>query len=133
MLATDWSRVAGVPADLVRAGVPISGIFELEPLVPTTINDLVKLDATSARAASPLLWPPPPAGRALVAAVGGAESGEFLRQSRDLVAAWAKAGVESTYLEVPGTNHFSVVDALADPASALFGHVARLARHAVSG
>ncbi len=133
MLATDWSRVAGAPPDLVRAGVPISGIFELEPLVPTTINDLVKLDATSARAASPLLWPPPPAGRALVAAVGGDESAEFLRQSRDLAAAWAKAGVEGTCLEVPGTNHFSVVDALADPSSALFGHVARLARCAAAG
>ena len=60
MVATDWSKVADAPADLVRAGVPISGVFELEPLIPTSINDLVGLDAAAARAASPLLWPPPP-------------------------------------------------------------------------
>jgi arylformamidase len=59
MLATDWSKIAGVPADLVRAGVPISGAFELAPLVDTSINDLVGLDAAPACEASPLLWRPP--------------------------------------------------------------------------
>ena len=95
MVATDWSKVADAPADLVRAGVPISGVFELEPLIPTSINDLVGLDAAAARAASPLLWPPPPKSRRLVAAVGGDESSEFLRQSRVIAEAWAKAGLET--------------------------------------
>ena len=88
MLATDWSRVAGVPADLVRAGVSLSGVFDLPPLIGTSLNEALRLDAQAARAASPLFWPPPPKGRTLVAAVGGAESAEFLRQSRDIVAAW---------------------------------------------
>ena len=43
MLATDWSMVAGVPADLVRAAYSISGVFDLPPLVATSINDAVKL------------------------------------------------------------------------------------------
>jgi arylformamidase len=130
MVGTDWSKVAGVPADLVRAGVAISGIFELEPLIPTSINDLVGFDQASARAASPLLWPPPPKGRALVAAVGGDESPEFLRQSRVIADAWARAGLETECLVVPATNHFTVVDELTKPASALFGAVVRLARRA---
>jgi arylformamidase len=133
MLATDWSKVGGVPTDLVRAGLPISGVFDLPPLVGTSINDLVGLDVATARAASPLLWPTPPKERALVAAVGGAESGEFLRQSRDIVAAWTAAGLDCEYLEVPRANHFTVVDALAQPASALFKSVARLARKAKDG
>jgi arylformamidase len=128
MVATDWSRVSGVPADLVRAGVAISGVFELGPLIGTSINDLVGLDETSARAASPLLWPPPPKGRALVAAVGGAESAEFLRQSGAIAAAWGRAGVETECLVVPSANHFTVVDALTDPNSQLFARVATLAR-----
>jgi arylformamidase len=128
MVATDWSQVVGVPADLVRAGVAISGVFELAPLVGTSINDLVGLDEASALAASPLLWPPPPKGRTLVAAVGGDESAEFLRQARDIAEAWGRAGVKTECLVVPGTNHFTVVDALTDPKSALFARVTALAR-----
>jgi arylformamidase len=129
MVATDWGKVSGVPADLVRAGVAISGVFELAPLVGTSINDLVGLDAASAKAASPLLWPPPK-GRTRVAAVGGEESAEFLRQGRVIVDAWGRAGVTTECLVVPGTNHFSVVDALADAQSALFARVLALAREA---
>ncbi len=128
MVGTDWSKVAGVPADLVRGGVAISGVFDLAPLIPTSINDLVHLDATSARAASPLLWPPPPKGRTLVAAVGGDESPEFLRQSREIADVWGRAGSKTECLVVPGTNHFSVVDELTRPQSALFASVAGLAR-----
>ena len=132
MVATDWSKVAGVPADLVRAGVAISGVFELPPLVSTSINDLVRMDEASARAASPLLWPPPPRGRTLVAAVGGDESSEFLRQSREIAQTWSRAGLKTEYLVVPGTDHFTVVDELAKPTSALFGQVAALARQSVA-
>jgi arylformamidase len=128
MLATDWGQVPGVPTDLVRRGVAISGVFDLPPLVGTSLNEALGLDAANARAASPLFWPPPPTGRTLVAAVGGAESAEFLRQSRDIVATWKSAGVGCQYLEVPGTNHFTVVDQLVDPHSALSGKITALAR-----
>ena len=74
MLATDWAAVDGVPDDLVRAGVAISGVFELEPLVATSINDALHLDAATARAASPRWWRPPPPDCRLIAAVGAAES-----------------------------------------------------------
>jgi arylformamidase len=127
LLATDWSKVAGVPADLVQAGVAISGVFDLAPLIPTSINDLVHFDAASARAASPLLWPPPK-GRTLVAAVGGDESSEFLRQSREIADTWDRAGVRTECLVVPGTNHFTVVDELTKRTSALYTKVTVLAR-----
>ena len=128
MLATDWSKVSGVPADLVPAGISLSGVFDVPPLVGTSLNDLLRLDAEAARAASPLFWPSPPRGRTLVAAVGEAESSEFLRQSRDIVAAWKRAGLTCEYLEVPGANHFTVVEALADPDTPLSARVAALAR-----
>jgi arylformamidase len=128
MLATDWSTVPDVPADLVRAGCAISGVFELAPLIATSINAAARLDHEAAAAASPLFWPPPPNGRTLVAAVGSDESSEFHRQSRTMAETWAKAGLETEYLSVPGANHFTIVEELAKPDSALFGRVASLAR-----
>jgi arylformamidase len=128
MLATDWSTRPGVPADLVRAGCAISGGFELTPLIATSINADVRLDRAPAAAASPIRWPPPPAGSTLVAAVGGDESSSFHRQSREMAEAWARAGVDTEYLSIAGTNHFTVVEELARPGSALLGRLVSLAR-----
>lgn len=113
MLATDWAQVAGVPADLVRAGVAISGVFDLVPLVPTSINRALQLTEDQARDASPRWWSAPPPGRELVAVVGGEESTEFRRQTRELATAWTAAGIHARSFEVPGANHFTVVQELA--------------------
>ena len=133
MLASDWSKVAGVPADLVRTGCAVSGVFDLAPLIGTSLNEARRLDEETARAASPLFWPPPPKGRTLVAAVGGDESPEFLRQSREIADAWARAGVTTECLVVPATHHFSVVDELVKPQSPLLTTIARLARQVSAG
>jgi arylformamidase len=128
LLATPWQTVPGVPDDLVRGGCAISGVFDLTPMIGTTMNAALRLDAARAREVSPLFWLPPPAGRELVTAVGADETGEFHRQSRTLVEAWARAGVITEAMVVPGTHHFSVVDELTRPDSALFARVVSLAR-----
>jgi arylformamidase len=128
MVATDWSKVAGVPADLVRCGYAISGVYDLSPLIPTSINQPLKLDAAKAREASPLFWPAPPKDRTLVAAVGGDESQEFIRQSLEVTAVWSRAGVKAECVVVPSTNHFTIVDEFQRPESALVARVAALAR-----
>lgn len=128
MLATDWSKVAGVPADLVRAAYAISGVFDLDPIVGTSLNEALKLDAAKARAASPLFWPAPPKERTLVAAAGGDESQEFIRQSLEIAAAWSRAGVKAECVVVPSTNHFTIVDELANPESAMLARIVALAR-----
>jgi arylformamidase len=128
LLATDWTAQPDVPADLVRAGCAISGVFELAPLIPTTMNRALQLDPETAARASPLLWPPPPADRTLVAAVGGDETSEFHRQSRAMTERWASAGVTTEYLSIAGANHFTVVDELTRADSALFRRIARLAQ-----
>lgn len=122
LLATDWRALdPALPADLVPAALPISGVFELEPVLPTTYGRALRLSPEEATALSPR-WLPPPAGRALHVAVGGAESGEFLRQSRDFAAAWG-GGFEA----LPGLNHFTVLAPLAQPCGALAARVAALA------
>jgi arylformamidase len=127
MLATDWSRVAGVPGDLVRAGIAISGIFDLRPLIATSVNNALRLDRETARTASPRFWSAPPGGRTFVAAVGANESSEFLRQSRDMAEHWGHDGMRAAYVEIPDANHFTAVDELT-PNGALFGRVLTLAR-----
>jgi len=128
MVATDWSTVAGVPTDLVRAVITISGLFDLRPLVATSMNDALRLDGESARVASPRLWRVPPPHRTLVAVVGETESSEFRRQSRDIVDYWGRGGVRTEYLEITGANHFTVLEALALPGSELFVRVVNMAR-----
>ncbi|HXF55065.1 MAG TPA: alpha/beta hydrolase [Hyphomicrobiaceae bacterium] len=129
LLATDWSRVSDVPADLVPVAYAISGIYDLVPLIHTSNDDALRLSEQTARAASPLFWKPPP-GRVLVAAVGGAESQEFLRQSLELVSRWAAAGVKAECVVVPGKNHFTILDELARGESAMVARIVELARRA---
>lgn len=128
MLATEWSKVPGVPADLVKAAYSISGVFDLAPLIPTSLNEALKLDAAKAREASPLFWPAPPKGRTFVAAAGGDESQEFIRQGLEITSAWSKAGVKAECVIVPGTNHFTIVEELARPESAMLERIAGMAR-----
>lgn len=128
MVATDWpSLYPKAPADLVPAGYAISGVFDLSPLVGISVNQDLRLDAAEARRLSTALWRPP-AGRAFDAVVGGLESGEFKRQSRFLADSWRQCGAQTRYEEIPAMNHFTVIDALADPQSAMVSRVAAMAQ-----
>jgi arylformamidase len=128
MLARSWSGFAGVPADLVRSGYAISGIFDVAPLIGTSINEAVGLTAGTARVASPLFRPPPSKGRRLIAAVGGDESSEFIRQANSIAEAWSKVGIDAKASVIEGTNHFTVVDELIKPGSRMLTEVVMLAR-----
>ncbi len=117
MLATDWKAFdASLPPDLVIAAYAISGLFDLLPLIDTSINKALGLDETTAKAASPLFWRPPARG-SLDAVVGEAESAEYFRQSRTIVELWGRAGVATRFGTVPGANHFTAIAPLSDPNS----------------
>jgi arylformamidase len=127
MVATDWKALdPKAPADLVPAGYSISGLFDLKPLVATAMNADLHLNEAAAAQVSPLWWPVA-RSRVFDAVVGGAESAEFLRQSRIVTDAWRARGVETRYEEVAGANHFTVVDPLSDPNSAMTARCAALA------
>ena len=131
MVATDWPALyPKAPADLVAVGYGISGLFDLTPLTALPINQDLRLSADDARNLSPLFWPVPP-GRVFDAAVGDLETNAFKRQSQTLADTWRQANAQTRYAELPG-NHFTVIDALADPASAMVKRIAELAQR-VSG
>jgi len=117
LLATDWRAIdTALPRALVTAAYTISGLFDLPPLVKTSINNALKLDDATAKAASPLFWKPPAQG-SLDAVVGANESAEYFRQSHAIVDAWRTAGVATQFATVPEANHFTAIAPLADPAS----------------
>jgi len=111
LLATDWAA-RGLPADTVKAALPISGLFDLPPLLETTVNTALGLDEAEARRLSPLFYPPP--GLPIHAVVGGTEGIEYTRQARSIAEAWG-----GTWEAVAGHNHFTIVAPLTDPESAL--------------
>ena len=133
MLANEWGRVAGVPADLVRAAYGLSGVYDLAPLIGTSLNQALYLSAGISRAASPIFRPAPAKGRRFVAAVGGDESAEFLRQSRDIAQTWEKAGVITENVVVPGANHFTILEELIRPGSPVLTRITELARDVDGG
>lgn len=126
LLACDWKRVApDLPADLVRNALAISGLYDLRPLRKTPfLGDSLRLDEVDAKRASPALWKAPARGE-LFAVVGENESDEFVRQNMLIRAAWGAKRVPVCE-SLPGLHHFSVVDALADPAHALHGRAMEL-------
>jgi arylformamidase len=128
MVATDWpSLYPKAPADLISAGYVASGLFDLSPLLKTSVNQDLKLDAETARAASPQFWPLPP-GRVLDAVVGALESSEFKRQSQALAEAWKEGGAETRFAEIAAVNHFTIADGLADSQNPMTARVAELAQ-----
>ena len=115
LLACLWQRhAADLPADVVRNALAISGLYELESIrrTPFLQADL-RLTPEQVLLASPAGFAPPERGELLTVA-GGLESAEFLRQNQLMRAAWGRARVPGCEV-LPGLNHFSVLESLADP------------------
>lgn len=124
MVATNWQDY-DLPQDMIVAGMGVSGLYDLRPLIATRLNDALKLNDKSARKASPLLWPTP-VDKKFEAWVGGDESPEFIRQSDTIAACWTGAGAPTSSIKVPNKNHFTVISELTDAASDMTKTIANL-------
>lgn len=114
-MATDWPAFgAGLPIDLVKGGVSVSGVFDLAPLIDTSINEKVGMDVETARRNSPLFMKP--ATKAPVALIYGAEeTPAFHEQSARFAEAWAVRGAPTSCEAVPGADHFTVLSGMDGP------------------
>ena len=125
LLATDWKALdPDLPDDLVPAAYSISGLFDLPPLIETSLNNVLQLTREEALRLSPMFWTPPE-GKRFHAIVGGLEGHEYERQSREMVERWRKGGAHAELEIASGANHFTIIAPMADPRSPM---VARL-RH----
>lgn len=118
MLAAVWSAHAqGLPDDLIKGGLAVSGVYDLEPLLHVSFNSDMRFDAASARKLSPVRYRPLRAVP-LYTAVGGDESREFKRQNRLIARTWEHCFERD--IPMPGLHHLGVVEQLGDRDSALF-------------
>jgi arylformamidase len=103
---------------MVKGGLAISGLYDLEPIRLNYLNVKLGLDAAQAHRNSPMFHFPPMSAQ-LAVAYGTAELPELCRQSIDYAKAWAERGLPGRLLPVGGADHFTILESLADPNGAL--------------
>ncbi len=115
LLTCQWSQWADdLPADLVKNALSISGLYELESMMHAPfVKDDLRLTHAQVLQASPA-WLPAPRHGLLYSVAGADESAEFMRHNALIQIAWGKKVVPVSEA-LPSLNHFSIVDALADP------------------
>ncbi len=120
-------HLAAMTADVpgVHAALAISGLFDLEPIRLTEMNQKLAMSETEARAHSPqfLSLPQTP----ISVAYGLAELPELQRQSREFAQVLRAADNLGRMLALPEDDHFSILESLALPEGALCREVCRLA------
>ena len=120
IVASGWSAGGHLTAmalshPKVRAGMAISGIYDLEPIRHSYLNVKLRLDEAMSRRNSPMMQaggPPKP----LSLVVGSAELPLLRKQTADFAGHCAKFGLPVTYEEIPGANHFTILEELLSPA-----------------
>lgn len=113
LLATDWPGAYDMPAEVIKGVCAVSGVYDMEPVRLTYVNDVLGLDETAAARNSPLHHIPERACP-LILAVGERETREFRRQTFDFAKAWRAAGHRCRLLDLPGLNHFDLILDLGD-------------------
>ena len=115
LMATDWPAFSpGLPPDLVKGACAIGGIFDLEPIRLSFLNEKLHLTPEQVARHSPLRCRYPAPGPLLLI-VAADESAEFHRQSREMAAFWRGLGAPAELFVPPGLDHFDVVNQLRDP------------------
>ncbi|HYZ41011.1 MAG TPA: alpha/beta hydrolase [Stellaceae bacterium] len=113
-LTTDWQRDFGLPADFIKGGICISGMYDLTPVRLSARNRYVAFDDATVAELSPIrhldrLQAP------LIVAYGTCETPEFQRQNREFAAAVEAAGKPVRLLVGEHYNHFELPETLGNP------------------
>jgi arylformamidase len=113
-LVTDWQKDFGLPADMIKGGLCMSGMFDMKPVRLSKRSSYVKFtdemeQAMSSQRHLDLLHAP------VVVTYGTEETPEFQRQSRDFAAAVKAAGKPVELIEAAGYNHFEIAETLGHP------------------
>ncbi len=113
-LAEDWTK-HGLPADLICGATMVSGIYDVEPVLHISVNDLIRLTPDRVNALSPQFHLPR-RPLPLVLAAGGEEAPGWVAQTHEYAEACRRAGCTVEVIIVPHEGHFSTIPMQADAA-----------------
>ncbi len=113
-LVTDWQKNFGLPSDMVKGGLCMSGMYDMKPVRLSKRSSYVKFNddmeqAMSSQRSLNLLRAP------IIVTYGTHETPEFQRQNRDFAAAVKVAGKAIELVEAPHFNHFEMLESLGNP------------------
>lgn len=111
-LAEDWTR-HGLPADLICGATMVSGIYDVEPVLHISVNDLIRLTPDRVDALSPQFHPPQ-RPVPLVLAAGAEEAPGWVAQTHEYARCCESAGCKVEVIVVPHEGHFSTIPMQAD-------------------
>lgn len=126
-----YSASSALPEGMLRAAALISGVYELEPVLSITVNQEIRLRPEQVDSMSPMRHPPVLAVPLTIVA-GGAETAGFIGQSKEFATTCSAHGSSTTYVEIPGQNHYSIMQLIETPDGLLSQLIDRLARHGSS-
>lgn len=110
------SMVLGHPR--IKAGLLISGVYDLEPIRHSYLNAKLGLDEAMSHRNSPVKQQGG-VNKPLVVVAGSGELPLLREQSAGFAAHRAMYGLPVVYEEIPGANHFTMMDELAAPSGRL--------------
>jgi arylformamidase len=117
-LLTDWKKDFGLPADIVKSALLISGMYDMRPVILSARSSYVKLSGAEILDLSAILQAEK-FGTPATLVYGEQETPEFRRQPREFAEVLESIGKPVRLVEIPGVNHFEVLKMLGDPASAV--------------
>ncbi|MEO9338617.1 alpha/beta hydrolase [Mesorhizobium sp. SB112] len=118
VLTNGWFDEGGLPVQMIRSAVLLSGLYELSPLAAAFPQEWLSLDKADVVALSPIRHLPEEGCPVLIAWAGSEPAG-FKRQSRAFHDAWMKRGFVAQALEIKNRNHFDLLLDLGNADTAL--------------
>ena len=111
-----------LPRELLKTAIPFSGLYQLAPLLQTSISDALHLTPAEVNRLSPASLQPE-TQVPLLTIIGGAETAEFFRQTDLLIEKWSGSLAQIERHVEPEVDHFDLIDRLASPDSQIFQRI----------
>lgn len=111
--------------NFLKGGTFLSGLYELEPVILSYVNDILGLDKATALENSPVFFTPVNQCPLLFVA-GSSETDEFKDQTTEIYEHWKSKHSAISLLQIAGKNHYSILDAVTEKSSVLQSAIFRM-------
>lgn len=125
---TDWQNDYGLSEKTIRNVVPISGLFDLEPISHTYLQPDLRISSRAISEFSPQRLLRKTSSQMLLS-YGSDDPSEFSRHSEEFLAGWRAVGNKAQYLPQLGRNHFTAITDLGEPQAPLTRAILKLMDH----